>query len=559
MHYLIQRKVVSSRGEELADTAIEKNELKLGSGSDQDIVLDGPDIAAKHAVIRATNRTLEVFAVGDKLLSVEGENKKQTELLLEQKISIGTWAITRIAEPGGFDAAICIEENGSFSSESIQAPEFSEPPLRLITYSLLVGVLLFGLALPLYFSMGPTESGLGRSSLEFWQTGDVSQVHHFGADSVSCHQCHTEPFKRVADGSCTQCHSEVSHHMPHGDFALAEDVAPGRCASCHKEHEGAGGLLAENSATCTSCHNKSITKLDGNVIEAASSFSSAGHPGFSVSSVLTRSLPGADISTPASKNERDPVRLKFNHQLHLSGSGSLNLETGEQLSCESCHEIDRDRVEFQPIRMEQHCIDCHQPSVLIESKAFALSHSSIPRVIEEINAFAIAHYAKIQSGNEQFGQQESQVRRLLPGKVARKRKRCEESAFSCGEKATAQAIDEQLTVSGCATCHEFSGAGADSYKNWAVEPVEGGGHWYANARFNHGPHIVGNGTDNVCQSCHDKASSTTASHLDIPDMTTCLECHDERKAVSVTTNCTSCHQFHPGSVSGILDAKVLLE
>jgi predicted CXXCH cytochrome family protein len=86
-------------------------------------------------------------------------------------------------------------------------------------------------------------------------------------------------------------------------------------------------------------------------------------------------------------------------------------------------------------------------------------------------------------------------------------------------------------------------------------PVRLNYEYFSGARFNHRQHAIQKNLlgDEACVSCHNARSSTHSTDVMIPDVDRCLQCHAQRQEKDkVTTQCVSCHTYHPGASSGAL-------
>ena len=94
----------------------------------------------------------------------------------------------------------------------------------------------------------------------------------------------------------------------------------------------------------------------------------------------------------------------------------------------------------------------------------------------------------------------------------------------------------------CITCHEINRT-TDAI-GWKVAPVQLTRIWLPQSRFSHARHAT-----HQCSTCHDAAKSDKASHVSIPGIQKCRECHAGAQPVAgkVTSDCASCHSFHAGS------------
>ncbi len=216
-------------------------------------------------------------------LSVAGNpaiNIASHRLTLSKGEAPGAIAITAERVIAASDAADAASETGIFSLRETM------PSKRGLAWVLAGLVLIIGLALPLFMMGGndlpadmvaaaarpagasqvarliPALGGgdvkkTGYSADMVWSSGPLSTAH--AGLSNKCGACHTQPFVSVTDSACVSCHKAdttpdhasadrmAKGRLPAGGFDAGIhkglNLPEGRCASCHKEHEGPRGAL----------------------------------------------------------------------------------------------------------------------------------------------------------------------------------------------------------------------------------------------------------------------------------------------------------------------------
>jgi len=299
------------------------------------------------------------------------------------------------------DAAAARDEGRTFGLDAVM------PGKRPMVWLSLVAVLAVFLAWPIWASLQPRPATTamplvqraGFAPDQLWTSGPLSAAH--ANLSNDCGACHDKAFVSVRDESCRACHDKLPDHAPlrlmqtaraapAGVFGTAKarlDAAThltvGRCASCHKEHEGPNGALMVASTFCSDCHAGLKSRLQNTALSNVAGFDT--HPQFRATIV----------GTPADKNPlltrvsldarpRENSGLKFPHRLHLAATGGVARMASEQgsfgkgggtrLDCADCHTPDADGVRFTAIDMEKNCASCHD-------LAFARSPGGVVRTL----------------------------------------------------------------------------------------------------------------------------------------------------------------------------------
>ena len=225
---------------------------------------------------------------------------------------------------------------GSFGDASLPAAGRYVYPRnrnRIVWVSVALGALAGGI---LAVNLGFGAGGLVAN-------GTLSSAH--AVLDTRCAECHV-PFEGVGVRTCSACHERFDDTLGAYTFnahyvyvSRDRTRAFGRenevtCAVCHREHRGrqADLLATVSDARCASCH-----EIDG---------FDDGHPEFAF----------------AAEAMPDDAGLSFTHVRHvdlvLDDRDSENVE----VACLACHKPTADAREFQPIRFDTACGDCHLTS-----------------------------------------------------------------------------------------------------------------------------------------------------------------------------------------------------
>lgn len=161
---------------------------------------------------------------------------------------------------------------------------------------------------------------------------------HAGLEN-SCDSCHT-PFAEMTSQPCSLCHEKFgdevgvfsfdAHYLYRtGDFQrVVRSEKEQACAACHPEHGGRMASITQvPDQQCRSCHDF------GGFVN--------GHPEFLA------------LAQPELAN------LSFSHIHHVREVMKENGFEDVEKACLSCHHIEPDGKQFQPINFETHCDSCH--------------------------------------------------------------------------------------------------------------------------------------------------------------------------------------------------------
>ncbi|ODS79013.1 MAG: hypothetical protein ABS46_16370 [Cytophagaceae bacterium SCN 52-12] len=458
--------------------------------------------------------------------------------------------------------------------------------------------ILAGLAA--WLILAPSWDSNAGTSLRLFQTkrlaspGPLARPH--ASLETKCEACHT-PFEPIhagrwapirsdsaatstSDTKCLSCHQAGPHH-PSGNESVA---TLNDCAECHRDHRGPEASLTRmDDRACTRCHadlrDGSIgTRKDALTVAPSITRFDRDHPEFSL---LQKNADGTV--------KRDPGRLKFNHQIHLtpgmnreSGGVPLltykglkeedrqrygwkpgtSLDQGVTLDCTSCHRMataaGSSRMvgeTMMPVTYEANCRSCHTLG-FDPRRPQAEARHGIPwsQVAAELRQFYEAQ--AVQESPEL-------LRRPVP-KTDMPGRRPDSSVVEAG-----RAVDSKVAAAirmllpngkgGCLECHDLKSdpatlagknTGEVDWNRLEIEPTRIPKVWFSHARFDHSSHRALR-----CDSCHEQASrSTDSGDLLLTGIATCLQCHGPtiQHADGVTGgagfNCAECHRYHDGGL-----------
>jgi hypothetical protein len=473
------------------------------------------------------------------------------------------------------------QETGKFRATRIPLDYYKRPDLlsrwkgRFVVLALVAAI------------GGVSAASLLRSDqgAAFVSRGPVAAVHATWDDN--CEACHTS-FRPISgeawlghaltpgpgsSAKCTTCHAGPPHHAAEKPGDVAD------CAACHHEHRGRDtSLVRVADDDCTRCHANLAAhtqKSQPEFAAAVTRFDEDHHPEFKLAA------PG-------------PGNLKFNHKQHLAAGLDCKFTLAQidptarswfatqqaepqpnalvQLSCESCHRLDRQDLPkvqgqpgsplqrslvpprnagayFLPISYEGQCAACHPLTIERKNPDDPRSgHLAVPHRLQpqDLRDYLVGHYtAAYLEGNVKLFEQVVTVRRF-PGKLPAEET---EPARKLIEKKVNSVMEDVLfNRKTCLECHYGEGE-AGKVVPRTILPTDVPVVWFPHARFDHTAHRAVS-----CAACHALAEAKEdrpPEHkvdMQIPGRDTCVQCHAPAAAGSggARFDCAECHRYHNG-------------
>lgn len=540
-----------------SEQTVESQTLKLGRGSDCQIHLPDPRIALNHAVIGPGDDRAVYIEALDGAFSVDGSFERRSKLRNGQRILVGPYEIFVFSAPEPHDIGLTLElidpikegEETDFRKNVQYGLGTTRLSKRLLAWVGFLAVLAAFLAWPVMNAMTASESrsASAKGALTAdaaWDVGPLDHAHaSFGRD---CGKCHQEPFVQVKNEACETCHKNIGWHFPL-DTAQAKEVhnavfvPPGdyRCASCHRDHKGANGLVRTDATLCTDCHKDVKTRHPKIGTDNITDFAKD-HPTFKLT-MLVPGRTGKDAlvrvaQTPALKENSG---LKFAHDIHLAKDGIRGPDGREKLGCKSCHTKDEAGLRFKPVTMKDHCQRCHSLEFEPKVTSRQVPHGKVADVIQTVNEFyaqtALADTpidVVVDAGIRRPGERLSETKRVAALKWATEK----------SDKIVKDLFEDRV----CFVCHQIAKVPGENEAtpNWSIAPIAVTQHFLPKSRFPHSQHDSFD-----CLKCHEVTKSKSSSDLEIPDLKTCQGCHggNEPTKDKARGTCETCHGFHTGS------------
>lgn len=532
--------------------------LRIGRGAENEVFLLDTRVPLHLATLHDGADGLFIEATGTNDLRLNDSIVRKAHLNVSDVVGIGPYDLT-IAEPAsGINIAVTLElvqpvgdDVESLLSRSNLTTNKTGLTKRSSSWIFASIVLVMFLALPLlsanpllteYFNGASSEqksqSMANRNESNFdvsWESGEVMNSHKFFAND--CAACHTKPFVMVEDAACTACHKEQHGHIDKVKFP-AEELTSTRCATCHTDHQGPHPVRAAKQELCSDCHNDLDQKVDKMHLANVSDFGS-NHPQFKPTIWQD---PGKGIKKRISLDD-SPIEvsnLKFPHKTHMNKKRMRNPTTGKntQLECASCHVPDISGAYIQPVKMEEHCGDCHVLTFDSIAPKRTVSHGKPETVYRELNEF----YSSLALKGGVTDKTAPKVVRRRPGTplVKEEKKAALQWAKSKAEKSSRYLF----SASQCGSCHEVI-RDKNNASGYSIEPVKVAQIWQPKSVFNHGKH-----KDVSCAECHAADTSMKSSDVLLPKIEGCQTCHGGEEAIDkIPSTCISCHGFHRDDVA----------
>lgn len=526
------------------EQAVEALPITVGRGSDQHVRLADLRVALKHAEIVREGKDFVLKSLALAGFTVDGLETQSVNLSPGTRVEIGLSTLQvvkrdncdlalRIIDNAGDDQAASDLQRGKFR---ISLEESAVSPRRWAIGLSLVVLALF-LVWPL---LGGQISGVnelarsaGISPEGAWVPGGPSDAHAFFMDD--CGACHTTPFVRTKDTTCGSCHNNIADHSNEGWYAAHSDVEALACNDCHREHNGAEGLIAEHARDCVSCHN-GMGDFPESEIATVSSFRKH-HPGFSptVPSRDGGQLTFTDVQLPF---DNEQSGLHFNHASHTDPEGINGPDGTEVLACIDCHVDDAGRVGHQPINQQDHCARCHVMTFDEGDPSAELPHAPAHIVQKTIDEHFVRRALEGAFETPDRNAPRFNPLRRRPGAKLTGTQRAE--ALDWAAEKAEQKAKEVFSKNVCGVCHEST----VNEGRWAVQAVALQSTFLTGHRFDHGGHASMD-----CVDCHATDTSDSARDLLLPGIENCRDCHGDWRDDNVAPSaCIDCHGFHIADV-----------
>lgn len=537
------RVLIITRGDSGTDkeNTVEALPVTVGRGSDQHVRLADLRVALKHAEIVQDGKSFVLKSLALAGFTVDGLETQSVTLSPGTRVEIGLCTL-QVIKRDQFDLALRIVDAADADAQSASAMqrgkyrislEESAVSQRRWAIGLSVAVLALFLLWPLvggqFGGINQLARSAGVSPEGAWVPGGPSDAHAFFMDD--CGACHTTPFVRTKDTTCGNCHGGIADHSDETWYATHPEVEALACNDCHREHNGADGLIAKHARDCVNCHND-MGDFPESDIATVNSFRKH-HPTFSptVPARTDGQLVFTDVQLPF---DNEQSGLHFNHASHTDADGIKGPDGTEVLACVDCHANDAGRVGHQPINQQEHCARCHVMTFDEGDPTAELPHAPAHIVQKTIDEHFVRRALEGAFETPDRNAPRFNPLRRRPGAKLTGPQRAEALDWAA-EKAD-QKAKEVFSKNVCGVCHEST----ETDGRWAVQPVALQSTFLTGHRFDHGGHASMD-----CVDCHATDSSDSARDLLLPGIDNCRDCHGDWRDDNVAPSaCIDCHGFH---------------
>lgn len=628
MSFIVRQVAKRADGGDIIRTrTLVQAELTVGRGTDCDIQLADLAVMLRHArLVQIAADKVSVEATGGVPFEVGGKFFTRADLTVADNpvVDIGPFRLSLSAGDDGavaitaervvppVDAADAAQETSIFSLAGAM------PTKRRMAWAGALAVLVLLLLVPLFHFIGEGDPALPKDMLaeaarpvtpgqvfgdgkltvptarpaaaggfapdETWSSGTLSNAH--ASLSNNCSACHNQAFVSVTDATCQACHTASAlpdHAAPArmakgrlpaiGVMAAAHsafNLPQGRCASCHKEHEGEATVMTVAESFCTDCHGGLKSRLADSAVANVPGW--AKHPDFRATLVSSPSADKPVFTRAALAGAREKSGLIYPHDIHQSTTNAvanmvlkqrLPVAADGALPCSYCHKPDESQVRFKPIDMEANCGACHDLAFARDGGTFrTLPHGKPAQVAGIIRDFYLSQAVAPRTDVQRIA-----FDRRLPGRMAevevaqlrlsgvgdaRARAQAAVIGIFTGKTALGGAAGKGI----CTDCHIVSdNGGADITRRFAIAPVSINDQYLPQGRFPHGRHKSYDGKTGqaACVACHTGVMKSKAStDVNIPGVANCRECHGAPAKTMLSTtakagaSCATCHGYHEG-------------
>lgn len=541
MPFRVIRQVIRKGEEQSLTTLVASETLRIGRGTDNELILEDLGVSYEHATITAVGSGYHLRDLtGAGLTRVNSVPVQERAVAPGNVIGIGPYEL-RLGplEPDDHLTIRVTEQRAPGSGDAVALlPRYALSTSRWSKSALTV---VASLAV-----LGAATWAFGIGKQRIFMPGDVSVKHSlFANDCRMCHVGWKVVWNLVPDKTCLACHSGPPH------FKDRSREATPQCASCHVEHKGNAMLAHVPDSRCATCHEN--LKVKGGEPRFAASVHSfdTDHPEFAVSVMPAEGKPPQRIRLNDPQAPTDYAQLKLNHKLHLAPE--LSGPTGpEQLTCANCHKPDAQSAYMLPVNYERDCMRCHQLDFDDRLGVKTVPHPQKP---DEVRHFLQAAYAEYYLFTHEAELRSRGMVKRVPGAPP-----TNEEQWVGDMTAKAEQYLYSRKTKKCLLCHtiEFPDvpAAAISMAEGRMKPsralpvvakTDVPARWFANMVFDHAPHnalIKQKG----CVACHAGAEqSQKTSDVLLPGIKSCRECHFDPGGAGA--QCTECHVYHDKTVT----------
>jgi predicted CXXCH cytochrome family protein len=417
-------------------TIVERNKLKIGRGTDQNILLPDRRVALGHAKFAVSSDDIKVSTASGKYVLFNNQMVKKCSLTVGQHVDIVGHIITLFAGEQGCDFVIEVKLN---NEQQVSLKDRYQTRLQELnigkrrwSWLFFLTVIICCLIVPIAGVLNPPIMETLRDSPlpddGQWMAGKLMKSHQFMGDN--CSECHVDAFVQVNNQQCQSCHNETKHHVDVKGIAVSFE-AFAECTDCHKEHNDERTLEQYSQQVCVTCHQDSEqTGLKDKNRGMVTDFEKQ-HPSFNATMLVPNKLANRVVNTKdnellvsntneltghqsallqpsfndsfnknwlsqkvllADDSAKEQSNLNFPHKLHMDPEGINSATDKVILACASCHEPEKGGLQMKPITMEKHCQSCHTLTFDADDPERVVPHGSPTDVVMMMREYYAFRY-----------------------------------------------------------------------------------------------------------------------------------------------------------------------
>ncbi len=486
MHFLIYHKVRADKNtgnKAYQELQVRIQQLTIGRASDQHVQINEPQVELYHATISLRqDGQLYVQSLTSSDIQINGESHRTKQLTPGDSILIGSVTITieqpRVDHPAVVTIDRPVDAN-KYNLESLHYTTLSQAGLSKYFWScmLAVSIMLLFFVIPVSGLFSPPVKQLLRENMllpddGLWVTGPLHRSHQIiGKD---CNACHTTPFKMVQNQQCIECHSDIQHHVDVASHDV-DHFHENRCAHCHREHNEPSSLVQRDQRFCVDCH-QNLEKLKNDTELADVSDFGSDHPEFSLT-LLKPFFEETQTRWEAVRIERDSLAtireesyLQFSHKEHLNPKGIRSPDGDKLLECQDCHRPNTSGHQMLPIKMKNHCGDCHKLDLDENNLSKQVPHGDLNALFDTLKEYFSRQYLEPTT----LTSSQITIDQLRRPNIKNRGLSIEdrERALDWANKQSLIVAQDLIENRVCIDCHHISRIpGKTEFEKWYVKPV----------------------------------------------------------------------------------------